>query len=152
MGGGGCWRGPENLGICSGMINLAVWKYSSNLTYPQDCLTVKLSHWCWQGKDRKQANIQGIHCIIKTTTGIRRWGLWICVVLFARQNNTHFQSVTSWPVSSPTTFSLCVFPTPVPQMTHKHSEHVTLTTSQMYSTLPCIHSGQRLQFLSLLIC
>lgn len=26
-------------------------------------------------KDRKQANIQGIHCIIETTTGNRRWGL-----------------------------------------------------------------------------
>lgn len=46
-------------------------------------------------KDRKQANIQGIHCIIKTTTGNRRWGLgeFLFVVDFPEKEFLFFLSV-----------------------------------------------------------
>lgn len=69
-------------------------------------------------KDRKQANIQGIHCIIKTTTGNRRWGLgeflflfffwFICLFVFRDKKEkkilsffpvTFSRVLSFWPVS-----------------------------------------------------
>lgn len=94
-------------------------------------------------KDRKQANIQGIHCIIKTTTGNRRWGLG--EFLLFPEKGISFSLISSPLLSglylvplhmaiSPsvticTTYAFCVFPPPVPQITPKHSEHITSITS-----------------------
>lgn len=68
-------------------------------------------------KDRKQANIQGIHCIIKTTTGNRRWGLgeFLFVVDFPEKEFLsfffgHFQSCTFWPVSCTSIYHLSASP------------------------------------------
>lgn len=47
-------------------------------------------------------------------------------------------------ITLPLTYSFSVFPPPIPQITPKHSEHLNNLNTQC--TLPCVHSGQRLQF------
>lgn len=101
-------------------------------------------------KDRKQANIQGIHCIIKTTTGNRRWGLGEFFGFSEKEflSFSHLQFSTFWPESctsiSPSITSHQALPSvqlilqltlslyfhlPYLRSLLKHSEHITSTTS-----------------------
>ena len=105
------------------------------------------------GKDRKQANIQGIHCIIKTATGNRRWGLSEFFLFFFQKlfSFAHFQSFTFWPVSrtsisfqssyTPPTITICtthtlnlLFPCISTSHTSDHSVNIQNTCTSTTST------------------
>lgn len=122
--------------------------------------------------DRKQANIQGIHCKIKTTTGNRRWGL---SDFFSRQGISfplifspfyflacilfyfHFICTSETPASVHNTSSILFFLWISTSHTSDHSQTFKthhLDNLNTLCTLPCEHSGQRLQlsFVILLSC
>lgn len=157
--GGGVWLWGPGLswdGYCVGAFIVFCFLFFiyiyilTNLTYPQDCWTVEQSHWCWWKRLEIQANIQGIHCIIKTTTGIKEGVSWWNLLFPGKKKEVVPFSLISSSlcilhllIFHP---SLYIFPPPVPQITPKHSEHNRLWRPQhtMYICL-ALHSGQRLQ-------
>lgn len=117
-----------------------VWKYSDKPYLASgllDCRAEPLT--LMKQRIEKQANIQGIHCIIKTTTGNRRFlGSWWIFVVSTKGISSPLLSglylvplhlAISPSVTICATYSFCVFPPPVPQITPKHSEDITSATS-----------------------
>lgn len=154
----GCWPGPEALAL-PGMVNVAETFFLfflgyilTNLTYPQDCWTVEQSHWCWRKRIEIQANIQGIHCIIKVTTGMKRWSLLGKCVVSRKEKKKVSTSMLSG------LYLLPLHPTPFVEVLFSARFLLLYLRSllDIQNTSPrqpqhiclALHSGQRFQFSS----